>query len=499
MAVVVRHETLVPEDTQVVGIVATREDDAVVLYRSDNLVPALKVALDHLLPDSVSPEWFRSQGFNAESGQSVLLRSAGSSLRVLLVGVGPLSGVDAESWRQFGAALVRASSDAEKAALLIPSQIGSFDSAEIAEAAAVGATLASYRFTRYRSKPKPVALATVAIATAGADSDAVERGTKIAAPVLWARDLINTPAEDMSPAILSETISERLSAKSHVSVEIWDEARLTNERMGGILGVGKGSNKPPRLLQATYDPPGATKHIVLVGKGVTFDSGGLTIKPKDGMSQMKTDMSGAAIVCAALGGIADLGYKVKVTAIAPMAENMLDAASVKPGDVLVTRDGQTIEVLNTDAEGRLLLADALTLAAELKPDAIVDVATLTGAISVALGDKIAGIFGNDRSVVERVIAAGSRQGEKLWELPLATEYNDHIDSEVADMKNEGRAGQAGSIAAALLLVKFVKSLPWAHLDIAGVGRCNEPRGYLSKGGTAWSTRTLIELCGSYAE
>jgi len=244
---------------------------------------------------------------------------------------------------------------------------------------------------------------------------------------------------------------------------------------------------------------GRNPHVVLVGKGITFDSGGLSLKTAEGMTTMKTDMSGAAIVLAALSACADLGVRVKVTALAPITENMPGARAVKPGDVLTIRNGSTIEVLNTDAEGRLVLADALSLAAEIDPppDAIVDVATLTGAAVVALGTGMAAIFGSDEPLVERVRRSGDRVGERLWPMPLPEDYADHIESEVADMKNIGRPGQAGSIAAALLLARFTGGLPWAHLDIAGPGRSPESSGYLSKGGTAFGVRTLLALLASY--
>jgi leucyl aminopeptidase len=217
------------------------------------------------------------------------------------------------------------------------------------------------------------------------------------------------------------------------------------------------------------------------------------------MTTMKTDMSGAAVVLAALSACAELGVRVRVTALAPVAENMPGGRATKPGDVLTVRNGSTIEVLNTDAEGRLVLADALSLAAEIepRPDAVVDVATLTGAATVALGTGVAALFGTDEILVARVRAAGASAGERLWPMPMPEDYAEHIDSDVADMKNVGRPGQAGAIAAAMLLSRFTGGLPWAHLDIAGTGRSTEASGYLSKGGTAFGVRTLLALLASY--
>jgi leucyl aminopeptidase len=237
-------------------------------------------------------------------------------------------------------------------------------------------------------------------------------------------------------------------------------------------------------------------HLALVGKGITFDSGGLSLKPPGGMETMKTDMGGAAAVLAAVDAIAALGGRTPVTAWAPMTENMPSGSATKPGDVLTTRSGKTIEVLNTDAEGRLILADGLTLAVEAEPDAVIDLATLTGAAIVALGKEIAGLFSNDDELSDAVRAAGTAAGEPSWPLPLPEDYAAHIESEVADMKNMGRPGQAGSISAALLLQEFVGDVPWAHLDIAGPSRTDDNRGYNSKGGSGFGVRTLVALATS---
>lgn len=494
----IRSSDALPAEATAIGLVVTTADGEFVIERAVRVPDSLRAAVDTLVPADPDAQWLRSQGFSGSVGQSFVLRSAGVRLSVVLIGAGDRGSVTKEVCRQVGASFVTSASESQIASLVVPEGLGELTASEIAESVCIGVRLGGYRFDRYRSKPKPPTLSTIVLASREPLEEGIDRAEVITRAVVFARDLINSSAREVTPATLSDALSQFVGTRPHVSVEIWDDERLRVEKMGGILGVGQGSDKSPRLFRATYDSPGATTHIVLVGKGVTFDSGGLTIKPKEGMTTMKTDMSGAAIVCCVLAAIADLGVKVKVTAIAPMAENMLDAASVKPGDVLTIRDGQTIEVTNTDAEGRLILADALCLARELAPDLIIDVATLTGAVTVALGPKIAGIFGNDQSLVDRLMRIGRECGENLWQLPLATEYNDHIDSEVADMKNEGRPGQAGSIAGALLLVRFIGSIPWAHLDIAGTGRSAEANGYLAKGGTAFSARTLIELIASYA-
>jgi leucyl aminopeptidase len=294
-------------------------------------------------------------------------------------------------------------------------------------------------------------------------------------------------------------VSDRFDDVDGLTVEVWDEERIAAERLGGLLGVAAGSVRPPRLVKVTYLPSdpyefdGRQPHLALVGKGITFDSGGLSLKPASGMETMKTDMGGAAAVLAAVDAIAALGGRIPITVWAPMTENMPSGSATKPGDVLTTRSGKTIEVLNTDAEGRLILSDGLTLAIEDGPDAVIDVATLTGAAIVALGKEIAGLMGNDEELRDVILAAGSAVGEPSWPLPLPEDYAAHIESEVADMKNMGRPGQAGAISAALLLQEFVGDVPWAHLDIAGPSRTEDNRWYNTKGGSGFGVRTLVAL------
>jgi leucyl aminopeptidase len=287
-----------------------------------------------------------------------------------------------------------------------------------------------------------------------------------------------------------------------VTVEVWDEKRIVAERLGGLLGVARGSTQEPRLLRADYQPTdpveidGHVPYVALVGKGITFDSGGLSLKSPGGMETMKTDMGGAAAVFGAFDAATALGAPVRITAIAPITENMPSGSAIKPGDVLVTRNGKTIEVLNTDAEGRLVLADGLTLAVEARPDAIIDLATLTGAAVVALGKEMGALFGNDDTLVAAVRAAGLQAGENLWPMPLPDDYRTHIDSDIADMRNMGRAGEGGSIAAAMLLREFVSDVAWAHLDIAGPARSDDNSRYFTKGGTGFGVRTLVALITS---
>jgi leucyl aminopeptidase len=376
------------------------------------------------------------------------------------------------------------------------------DRAAAAQALTEGALMAAYRFTAYRRQPDPCRLPRLTIIT-GATGDgaadeataaAVARGARVAEAVWLARDLVNEPAGVLTPTRLAER-ARAVAASAGLSIEVLDEAAILEQRLGGLAGVARGSAEPPRLVELTYEPPGGepTATVVLVGKGITFDSGGLSLKTADGMMTMKTDMSGAAAVLGAMSALADLGVRARVVGLLPITENMPGGRAIKPGDVLEIRNGTTVEVLNTDAEGRLVLADALSLAAERAPHAIVDLATLTGAQVVALGRRVSGLMGNSTEWVEQVRAAADRAGEPAWPLPLPEDYRCHLDSEMADLKNIGKAGEAGTLVAGLFLREFVGEIPWAHLDIAGPARAEADDGYLTKGGTGVGVRTLLEL------
>ena len=280
-------------------------------------------------------------------------------------------------------------------------------------------------------------------------------------------------------------------------MKVLSGAQLEAEALGGVLGVGQGSANPPRFVKATYSPARPQGSLALVGKGVVFDSGGLSLKTSSGMETMKTDMSGAAAVLAAMSVLAAVGVKAKVTAYVPMVENMPSGTAIRPGDVLKIRNGKTVEVLNTDAEGRLILADALSLASEDEPDAIIDLATLTGACMVALGDKIAGLMGNDDGWNDQVRDAADATGESVWPLPLPKEYRKLLESEVADLRNISTGGYGGALTAGLFLQEFVDGAPWVHLDIAGPARAGGDDGYVLKGGTGFGVRTLVALAEGF--
>ncbi|MFD0773624.1 leucyl aminopeptidase [Streptomonospora algeriensis] len=414
-------------------------------------------------------------------------------VRVVLLGVGDAAPADL---RAAGAALARAAKGHTTAATTVALLEAVADGGADALAAFVeGALLASYRFslasnTKGAAPPENLELV-------GADSEdaasAVGRGEALARATALARDLINTPSAEKDPAWLAARAGV-VAAKSGLHVEVWDEHRLQRDGFGALLAVGAGSDRPPRLVRVDYRPKNPAAHIVLVGKGITFDTGGLSLKPNDNMKLMKTDMSGAAVVLGVMSALAGLGSPVAVTGLLPVAENAFSGSAQRPGDVITAYDGRTIEVLNTDAEGRLVMADALGYAvAELAPDALVDVATLTGAAKVALGTGTGALFSDDEALAAALSEAGQESGEPVWRLPLTGEYRDALDSQVADLANIGNGdyGRPGAAEAALFLREFTGGLPWAHLDIAGPGRSASDEGVLTKGGTGFSTRLLL--------
>ena len=444
-----------------------------------------------------------ARGFTGKAGEVAALPTLGRlpATVLLLVGVGERAKVDAEVLRRAAAAVVRQGRGARKAATTLPQALPA-DPAGAVQAVAEGALLAAYRFDKYKqakarangSKP-PAELATLALhpgpaaGRGGGLAGALAAGQARATATNLARDLSNEPANALHPADLAAAARKLLAGKG-VTVKVKDEKALAAEGFGGIVGVGQGAEHPPRLIELRYAPKGATGEVVLVGKGITFDSGGLSLKPPDSMKTMKTDMSGAAAVLATMSVLADLEVKVPVTGYLASAENMPSGRATRPGDVLTMKNGKTVEVLNTDAEGRLVMADALALGAASKPAAIVDVATLTGACAVALGNRYTGLMANDEALAAELLDAAAEAGEPTWRLPLPPEYRKDIESDLADLKNVGdRYG--GALFAGLFLQEFVDDRPWAHLDIAGPARAESDDGYLSKGSTGVTVRTLL--------
>jgi leucyl aminopeptidase len=435
-------------------------------------------------------------GRAGETTQSVI-RLGTAACTVLFLGVGDAS---PEALRRAGAALARrlpAGRAALTTAVLDEPDEG-------VQAFTEGILLGSYQFTMKSSGPPAKDPGEVRLLLAGPASRAalVERAVTVAGAVALARDLANTPSMIKSPEWLAaEAVA--MAAEHGLSSRVWREAELVAGGFGGILAVGAGSVHPPRLIELSYQPSQhqpapdqpvlADRHVVLIGKGITFDSGGLSLKPNDGMKLMKTDMAGGAAVIAAMSALARLGVRARVTGLVAAAENLPSGTAMRVGDVITHYGGQTVEVLNTDAEGRLVLADALAYADDvLAPDLVVDLATLTGAARVALGTSIAALYATDDELATALLDAGTASGDRLWRMPLASDYRDALDSPVADLANVARAGgRAGSIDAALFLREFTGGRSWAHLDIAGAARASSDDGENTKGATGFGTRLLL--------
>jgi leucyl aminopeptidase len=431
-------------------------------------------------------------GFEGKPGQALAFAAPDGSTIVAL-GVGPADSVDGDALRRAGAALARQAAHVEVAATTLAAAA---PQPGLVAAAVEGIGLGAYRYTGHKSKPKPAVLRQVVV-VGGAEGD-VRRGAIAAQATCRARDWVNEPPHHMTPSRLAEIAGE-LAEGSGLSLRVWDEAQILAEGLGGLAGVAAGAQEPARLIRLAWEPVAASRTVALVGKGITFDSGGLSLKPPAGMMTMKDDMGGAAAVIATVAAAADLDLPVKVVGWVAATENMPSGTATRPGDVLVARNGTSIEVLNTDAEGRLVLADGLSLAVEETPDAVIDIATLTGAQRVALGTGVAAVLGNDDDLIARIIAAGEAAGEPYWRLPLVASYRRHLDSDVADIKNVAATPAAGTIMAALFLQEFVGDATWAHLDIATPAWSETEEGWLSKGGTGWGARTLIELLRAYTD
>jgi leucyl aminopeptidase len=372
------------------------------------------------------------------------------------------------------------------------------DEPDEAEAVALGALLGGYSFRKYRTSGAPAGTVEQILHTA--HEAAADRGRVLAEAIMLVRDLVNTAPADMVPADLA-AVAEQTAAACGLGVRVLDENELAKEGFGGILAVGMGSAHPPRLVRLEYTHPDAERTVVFAGKGITFDSGGLSLKPPKAMETMKADMSGAAAVLAALQAIAALGPAVNVVGYMPLAENMPGGGAQRPSDVITIYGGKTVEVLNTDAEGRLVLADALARSAADAPSLLVDVATLTGAQTVALGNRTAGVMASDDSLAAQVADAARRAGEAMWPMPLPEDLRKGLESAVADIANVAPDRSGGMLVAGLFLREFVPAgVQWAHLDIAGPAfNDGGPYGYIAKGGTGAAVRTLVQIATDVAE
>ena len=496
-----------PIETRIHGAGGTVAQTAVDLGAEVVAVPvrqgpvAPATGLDEALPFTPD-ELLTLHKAKGEPGEivSAQVRLGDRVRELLLYGVGDAAPADL---RKAGAAVARRGKGRTAVAAQVPAASG-----DGLAAFAEGALLACYEFTigKPPAKRAPGTIALVAGPENGdePDSAAIERAAVRARATALARDLANTPSREKDPSWLAAE-AERVAGEAGLTVRVRGEKELVEEGFGGLVAVGGGSSRPPRFIELSYDPwsagpqddPGSgsepERHVVLVGKGITFDTGGLSLKPNEGMKAMKTDMAGGATVIAVMGALRELGVRARVTGLIAAAENMPSGSSMRPGDVIAHYGGKTSEVLNTDAEGRLVLADALAYAdARLDPDVVVDVATLTGAAKVALGLRHAALFSNDDDLAAALTRAGDDAGDPVWRLPLVEEYREAIDSDVADVNNIGRGGYGGgSITAALFLREFVGDRPWAHLDIAGPGRAGSDDAEITRGATGFGTRLLL--------
>jgi leucyl aminopeptidase len=434
-----------------------------------------------------------------------LYESAGlAAPAVLLVGLGPRGRFDSGAAFSAGFALSKRLSGKrrESVAIVLPRVEAEHDVASgLIEGAIVGTRGPGLR----KTEPNRHAFGSLSLIVAPSQSDdrshALERtlfrAEVVGQAINLARDLVNTPAAEKPPVKLAERISV-IARDAGIVVEVWDEARIRQERFGGLLGVAAGSDEPPAVVILDYQKGGEAPSLAIVGKGVTFDSGGLSLKPSASMEDMKSDMTGAAVVLATIQAVARLGLPVNLTGYLVLTENMTGGKALKLGDVLTMRNGKTVEVLNTDAEGRLILADALSFCVERRPHRVLDLATLTGACIVALGSKIAGLFGNDESFCEELQTACRRTGERVWRLPLDEDFKEQLKSHVADWKNVG-GKWGGAVTAAKFLEQFVGSTPWIHLDIAGPSWVDSDSALRDVGATGCFVRTLVALVEQMAE
>ena len=413
---------------------------------------------------------------------------------VVATGVGPRVQVDADVLRTASTAAAREARTARHLATSLLSAGGKGLHRPAAAQAVVEGTLLGRSATpSYGAERNTVDLESVTVLDRrpGSLKRAIDRGVVIAQAVHLARGWVSAPPGQATPQLIAEWAAN-LGGRGGLEVEVWDEQRVAHERLGGVIAVSAGSAEPPRVVRMTYEPPRHHRSVALVGKGISFDSGGLSIKTAAGMETMKVDVAGAAAVIAAMSVLPVLRPSVRVIAYAMCAENMPSGTATRPGDVISIRGGRTVEVLDTDCEGRLVLADGLSLAVEDGVDEIVDVATLTGACITAFGVELGGLFASSQSMANQVLAAARRAGEGLWQLPLADRYRRHIESDVADIKNVGLMdGTAAAITAALFLAEFVGDKPWAHLDVAGPVIASVSAG--GEGEAGFTVRTLIEL------
>jgi len=491
----------------IVGDVTQTEADAIVVNLFEGEQPAgATAAADKVLGGAIS-HLIDSGGIKGKFGEVSIIHTFGKLPAgiVAVAGSGKrqdftvdrVRGVSGESCRS-----LRKLNCRNVATVLHGADIGGIDPEALAEAIVEGSLLGLYNFARYK---KPEYEDIKGILIVGKDEDklpvlerSVRKGKVMVEATSLARDMVNEPANHMTPSRMAEIATE-VAGKRNLEVKVFDSNEMETMGMEALLGVSRGSKQAPKLITLSYKGNESSESAIgFIGKGVTFDSGGISIKPSKDMDEMKDDMAGGAAVVAALSAIAQLKPKINVVGVIPATENLPSGSALKPGDVIKAMNGKTIEVKNTDAEGRLILADALSYAVKHDLSPVVDLATLTGACCVALGTGYSGAFSNNQELMERVLKAAGRAGEKLWQLPLPEEYKEQNKSEIADIKNIGDK-YGGAITAALFLGEFVGNTPWVHLDIAGTACSSKESGYVVKGATGVGVRTLVELALSLAK
>jgi len=417
----------------------------------------------------------------------------------VLTGLGKKTEFNLEKWRGASskAGQFLQNSGIKQFALPIPTFTG-FSRDELSESFVTGLLLGTYEFNEFKTLDREkIKMIDAVVLLGGTDEDvrSIQAGARegkiISEAVTLARDLVNGPANQVTPTALVRK-SQEIARNGGLDVQVMEVSEAEAMGMGAFVAVSKGSHEPGKFITMEYNRGKEYDTIVLVGKGITFDSGGISIKPSERMERMKDDMSGAAAVMAAVEAVARLQLPLHVVGIIPATENLPDGKAYKPGDILKTLSGKTVEVISTDAEGRLILCDALTYSLRYQPKAIIDLATLTGACVIALGDYVTGLFGNDEALAGRIEEASKKTGEKVWRLPLWDEYFDYLKSDVADFKNVGTRA-AGAIIGGIFLSKFVEKTPWVHLDIAGPASIDKDQPYIPKGGTGVGVRLLIQL------
>lgn len=465
------------------------------LWEKTETLSGVIASVDEALGELITNFILKKDKFEGKFNKTYLLQTYGKipANKVLIVGLGEKEKFTSNKLRELSAKIVKKASSIKAKKACIDLGKLQFDASLSGQVVAEGALIGDYSFDKYKSKKEDDAKIEEFILVEK-DSEkfnklkiGVEKGERIADAMTFARDLSNEPAQYVTPAKLAE-VAKKIEG---VKTKIYEKDDIEKMEMGAFFAVSKGSNEFPKFIHIKYSPANPKKKIAIIGKGITFDSGGLDIKPASSMLTMKDDMSGAACTLAVMNALKSFNPQVEVHGIIAACENMPGCSAYKPGDILTAKNKKTIEVDNTDAEGRLTLADALCYASELGVDEIIDIATLTGACMVALGTQAAGIMGNNQELIDKLIKTGEENGERYWQLPMYEEYKDGLKSDVADMKNTG-SRYGGASAAGVFLQEFVKEgIKWVHLDIAGVAFLEKPQKELAKGATGVGVRTLI--------